>query len=203
MQTIELIEVNTDRIVEEQSALQQAAGLDVIDQETYNQAAELTKAVKSLLKEVDSEFNEPVNQAHKLHKTLLAKKAKYADPLKKLEKDLKSKMTRWYVAEEQRRREEERKAQEEQERQAEELRKLGIDDAADEVQSSPTEVAEIDKFGISYQTYYSFEITDPALIPREYLTVDTVKIGQVVRALKDQANIPGVKVVEEKRSVVR
>jgi len=51
--------------------------------------------------------------------------------------------------------------------------------------------------GISTTKRWSFRITNPALVPREYLTVDEQKIGAVVRALKDQAKIPGVEVFSE------
>lgn len=42
-----------------------------------------------------------------------------------------------------------------------------------------------------------FRVTNEALVPRQYLTLDTVKIGGVVRALGLSANIPGIEVYEE------
>lgn len=50
--------------------------------------------------------------------------------------------------------------------------------------------------GVSFTPQWGFEITDAALIPREYLMVDEKKIGAVVRAMKHQTNIPGVKAIE-------
>lgn len=52
--------------------------------------------------------------------------------------------------------------------------------------------------GISYREVWKFRVTDPAKVPREYLSVDEVKIGGVVRALKNAAQIPGVEVYREK-----
>ena len=46
-------------------------------------------------------------------------------------------------------------------------------------------------------TRYTFEIVEEALIPREYFTLDTSKLQKVITALKEKANIPGVRVVEE------
>lgn len=46
-------------------------------------------------------------------------------------------------------------------------------------------------------TVWKFEITDANAIPREYLLVDESKIGKVVQALKEQTNIPGVRVYSE------
>ena len=57
--------------------------------------------------------------------------------------------------------------------------------------------------GTSVRNRYDFEIVDPNLIPREYLLVDTTAIGKVVRALKDKANIPGIKVVVKQDIVTR
>ena len=45
------------------------------------------------------------------------------------------------------------------------------------------------------RTSWKFEITDAALIPREYLTHDLVKIGEAVRRAKDPVrDIPGVRI---------
>lgn len=48
--------------------------------------------------------------------------------------------------------------------------------------------------GVSFRGGFDFEVTDDSLVPREYLSVDHKKIGAVVRALKEQARIPGVRV---------
>jgi hypothetical protein len=52
--------------------------------------------------------------------------------------------------------------------------------------------------GLSYREQWRFRITDPAKVPREFLVVDSVKIGGVVRALKGETKIPGVQVYSEK-----
>lgn len=51
--------------------------------------------------------------------------------------------------------------------------------------------------GISTSTVWKFEIVNPDLIPREYLTPDEKAIGGVVRSLKGRASIPGVRIFEE------
>jgi hypothetical protein len=53
--------------------------------------------------------------------------------------------------------------------------------------------------GISIPKVWAFEIADAALIPREYLMVDEVKIRKVVGALKGLTVIAGVRVFEQKR----
>jgi len=51
--------------------------------------------------------------------------------------------------------------------------------------------------GLSLRKVWKFRIKDAALLPREYLIPDEVKIGRVVRALKGDAKIPGVSVYSE------
>ena len=53
--------------------------------------------------------------------------------------------------------------------------------------------------GIATREVWRFEVTDPALVPREYLVVDESKIGKVVRALKGDAVIAGVRVYSERQ----
>jgi hypothetical protein len=52
--------------------------------------------------------------------------------------------------------------------------------------------------GLSYREQWRFRIVNPSLVPREYLVIDNVKIGGVVRALKGETKIPGVQVYSEK-----
>jgi hypothetical protein len=52
--------------------------------------------------------------------------------------------------------------------------------------------------GPVYRTIWKFRIIDAAKIPRQYLIPDDVKIGQIVRALKKESNIPGIEPYEER-----
>jgi len=49
--------------------------------------------------------------------------------------------------------------------------------------------------GLSMRDCWDFEITDEALIPREYLVPDESKLRRVVKAMKDKTNIPGIRAV--------
>lgn len=57
--------------------------------------------------------------------------------------------------------------------------------------------------GISFKDNWSFEVTDANAIPREFLMIDEVAIGKVVRALKARCNITGIKVINKKTPVVK
>jgi hypothetical protein len=123
-------------------------------------------------------------------------------------------MSAWDAEQERIRREEQRRLEEEA-RKAEEERLLAAAAAAwaaGNVEESEAIIAEpivvtpiilakeTPKMegGPVYRTIWKFEITDATLIPRQYLTPDEVKIGGVVRALKNQANIPGVRIYSER-----
>ena len=86
---------------------------------------------------------------------------------------------------------------------------IGDDDLAEAIVSAPTlvelppaapvivpsTVAQV--AGASTRTTWKFRIVHAALIPRQYLAVDEVAIGGVVRALKGATSIRGVEVYEE------
>ena len=52
--------------------------------------------------------------------------------------------------------------------------------------------------GFSYRGIWKFRIIDEGKIPREYMIPDQIKIGQLVRALKQATNIPGIEAYEDK-----
>lgn len=57
--------------------------------------------------------------------------------------------------------------------------------------------------GITVSDDWAFEIEDASKIPQEYLVPDLKKIGKVVKALGDMANIPGVVVRKTAKITVR
>lgn len=48
--------------------------------------------------------------------------------------------------------------------------------------------------GISTRQDWGFEVMNAADVPRDYLMVDEVKVGKIVRAMKGETNIPGIRV---------
>lgn len=121
-------------------------------------------------------------------------------------------LQRWRNERKRKEREQQRLAEEKAERerrrlaaQAEEAEEKGRDARADNlrdraasVQASPGAQVTTSKGqaagAVGYREEWKFEITDPAAIPREYMTPDEKKIGGVVKALKGDADIPGVRV---------
>ncbi len=57
--------------------------------------------------------------------------------------------------------------------------------------------------GMSEREDWDFEIIDLALVPREYLVLDTAKVRSEVRASKDKTTIPGIRAVRRTTMVMR
>jgi hypothetical protein len=51
--------------------------------------------------------------------------------------------------------------------------------------------------GVSMREVWKYEITDPALVPREFMSIDDKKLGGYVRALKGDASVAGVRIYKE------
>ena len=80
---------------------------------------------------------------------------------------------------------------------AEEETTLAIDEAAKaEAAMAPAPIVpEAPKTaGLAMRDNWCFEVVDPAAVPREYLIINEVAIGKIVRALRGKIEIPGVRV---------
>lgn len=196
------------------TVIEQANAVTITDSQGYMAAGELWKAIKALKDQVVDTFKPIIDKAHAAHKEALAQKAKIFDPLDTASRTVKSLMEKYDREQEAIRQAEERRLQEIA-RKAEEDRKLqealameatGNKEEAqviinEEVYVPPVIVPKaVPKMsgGPVYRTIWDFEIINEALIPRQYLIPDLVKIGGVARALKKEAKIPGVNVWEKR-----
>ena len=202
--------------------LYKARELKITDQATLTQANEYLKQAKQIRAEIDKTFDPHIAQLHKSHKELLAEKRRFTDPLEQAEKILRPAIGTYLHEQEQRALEADRarrRAEQEAEKIADEATDLSYalikngdleeakkiaDDAKAEVRqtldSRPEALEAPVTEDIQKRTTWHFEITDEAAIPREYLMINEKKIGQVVRAMKDQTRIPGIRAYP-KRSV--
>ena len=205
------------------NAVEQATALVVTDNKTNESATNFLKGVKTLIKEIETELEPAISQAHELHLTLTTQKKKFIDPLKGVEHTVKGKISKFLLDQEKIRIEEQRKAREKAD--AEERKRKAILEAqalaheqngrsekAEERRQQAEEVfvpapiieskVEQQK-GVATKVNWKFEITDISKIPTQYLKADEVAIGGVVRALKGNTNIPGVRVYSENTLAVR
>jgi len=196
-----------------------AKSIVVQDQESLTAANAFLQDIKRMAAQIAATFDPQIATAHKLHRSLIEEKKKFTDPLDLAEKLVKPKIAAYLVEQERIKREaaEKRAKAEEDARKlaekavakAEKLEEKGepekaaavieqafktveaITDAAPVVPEAP------ETNGLSLRTEWKFVITDVNKIPREYMVPDEVAIRRVVKALKDKANIPGVRVYSE------
>jgi hypothetical protein len=208
-----LVPESPDTRKKAQTALQTAQRLTISDNETFSQAGTFRDGLKAIEKEINDTFDGPISAAFKAHKAIVAAKKTYSEPLEYALRLIKQKMIAW--DEEQRRKqrleqarleaEAKKKADDEAMELAAELEKAGLNREAEEVIAEPVQVAPVvapkltPKIeGFSYRANWKWRVTNAALIPREYLTTDDLKISGIVRAMKKATNIPGIEVYEEK-----
>ena len=194
-----------------------AIALPVNDDETNLVAGEFLVAIRGLRRRIDETFDPVIDAAYRSHKAAIAAKKKHADPVDAAERIIKRKIGDYSLQEESRRRVEEARLQAEARAREEEARlaeavaleQAGESALADSVIAVPLVVAPVvlppppTAAGVSTRTTWAFRIVNPAIIPRDFLTPDRVKIGGVVRALKGYANIPGIEPYEDRTVAVR
>jgi len=180
----------------------------IVNNDEYINSAALLKQVKAKtreLKGVQKNLTDPVDETKRKIKEFFAVPIGH---LLSAEQKIKGAMLSWQQEQERIRREEERKLREEQEakeamlrKMAEEAKKEGkenfatdLEEKAKEMESTEIVVKpKVEKVqGIATRTLWTFEIIDEEKIPREYMKVDGVKIGQDVRG--GVREIPGVRI---------
>lgn len=179
----------------------------------YEAGAEDLKRVKAAqqkLEDARTSITGPMNAALKAVNNFFRKPA---ERLASIETTVKRELAKFATAQEARQREEQRQAdaaarkeRERLEAQAQRATESGrVEKAAALEHRAATVVAPVINrappkvTGVRMTEVWKFEVTDPALVPREYLSVDESKIRKVVSALKAGANIPGVRVYPDKQ----
>jgi hypothetical protein len=201
----------------------QAKMIVVRDQGTLVKANDFFLTIKALRKKISETFDPIITKANAAHKEALNQKALIEAPLIVAEKYLNGQVKNYKVAQDLLRRAEEeklrqeaikaemeRRHKEEEEKiaQATALAEAGALEEADalieeaveeaikpiEVIIAPPETPKVKLMGAAMRESWDFEIEKESLIPRQYLIPNLKKIGGIVRVLKGETNIPGIKV---------
>jgi hypothetical protein len=192
--------------------VEQEKTLKITDKISYERVCESLLRNKDMQKKIDEVFDPIIEAANKSHKTALAQKKKFKNPLVELEANQKFQITTFLQAEETKRKAEEDRLRKLAEQAAEEARLAEAIQLEEEGDTEGAQVVldEVPAYipppivpklatgqGIAMKTNWKFRVVDPAQIPREYLTPDMVKIGGVVRSMRDSVKIPGVEIYSE------
>jgi hypothetical protein len=193
------------------AAFEAAEARTVASDEDYHDVAGELQAVKAKWQTIETQRKKLLSPVDESRKTIMEFFRGPLNFLERAEAAYKKKLSDYSATKQRKRQEEQAKADElarkEREKleqraakaeaggkaeKAELLQRQAAATVAPVVQHQAPKVA-----GISERLVWRFEITDPTKIPREYLSVDEKKIGGVVRSLKGDANIPGVRVYSE------
>ena len=190
--------------------LEAAKALQVVDEDSYLQAMELGRQCDSRAKRVEAIWSEAKSKSYAAYKSILDTIGSFTKPLQEAKKVIGQKAYTWKREEDEKRRREEarlreeaqQRAEEERLREASQLAAEGKEEQADQVLEKPiiVEAPKIERVSkvenAAMRENWQFEIVDENAIPREYLIPDRVKIGKVVKALKGETKISGVKVFD-------
>lgn len=198
-------------IAERLAAYDRSAAMMTVNTKTEADAAvALLSQIKEDKECAGKAVETTVTQLHSLHKAWVSFRNRFVVPLDDTANIIKGKIASWQAAEDRKARELQAKLQAEadekarREREALEKKAATMKTAekqqeyierAAAVAPAPVVSVTAEKVdGVRFRENWTFEVVDAAAIPREYLSVDHVAIGRVVRALKSKASIPGVRV---------
>ena len=196
---------------ETKDALEIAKGFVINSNDAYLVVDRHCAGLLQLKKKIEADFADPKKKSYETWKAIVAQEKGHLDGVDEARGICKNKMDRWNRDQEEiRRKEEERLRQEAQKKAddeaiaaAEAAEKRGEKEEAEAIISTPVQVAPIvvpkstPKTSTVVRKVWKFRVTNPNLIPRQFLVVDTVKVGGVVRSLGANHGIPGVEAYQE------
>ena len=177
----------------------------------YRDAAEDLKIIKGQLNQVNEKRLEITRPMDAAKKAVMDFFKPVVSRLEDAERHVKRAMVEWKAEEDRKAREAQRLEQERARKREEKLRKEAeakreagkearadiLEDRAEATQAAPVAPAAPKVEGISTRKVWKFEVLDKTQLPAEYLIANEKAIGGVVRALKGDTNIPGVRVYSE------
>ena len=203
--------------------LSTAKSLTVLSNEDYTNADKLRQLGRAHKRKVD-EFMDPlIDVAYKSHRGLTTAKKNLLAPVKEGIGLIGCEMESWNakqeaIAEAERKKQEAEALEKEKEKTRNDmldaavaLEQAGDMDGADELMGqaenpavqAPTVTLKpnMPKVDGSYRSFYSAEVVDASLIPRKYLIPDMSALNQIARASKGQEDIPGVRMITQRKAV--
>lgn len=187
--------------------------LSIKDNKSLAIAADMMLEAKERIKAVEGRLKKPKADARQSWQNICDLENELCEPYRRIEKEiLKPAMARFDKEQEQKRQAEQERLRSEATKKEEEARlvqaqkaeSVGDKKMADAILEAPVFVPPVvlpkeqAPTGIQYRDVWRFEIDNYDLVPRDYCTVDEKKIGGVVRALKGETKIPGVRVYSER-----
>lgn len=210
----------TQLVAEGQLVVSQAREIVVDSAETWANAGEFLRSIKTVRQRIKETFDEPISRAHAAHKSMIRARDQHDSPLKSAEVVVKTRMGAYKAEEARQRAAKEARLRAEAQKQAEELRLAeaerleaqGRPEQAEAVIAAPVIAAPVvlpsqapKTEGVSTRKVWKFRIPDPLLVPREWCSPAEKAIGAYVRTQGEGAigMIPGVEVYSEDSVAVK
>lgn len=208
-------------------AVEAAKSLVVTTPEGYLFATGFVKGLKQLAKDIENDFADSKDKAHKAWKSVVAQEAGHLKPVEEAVRIANSKITPYLEAEEKKRQDEERRLNEEARKREEDERiataaqaeKEGHKEEAEAILNVPAPVPTVvvpkavpKAQGTSMSYRYSAKVTNlMALVkavaagkaPITALQADTVALNRMASSLKEGMDYPGVEVVKQAQMAYR
>lgn len=210
----EAIDITPEREIESQALVmsEQARLISVTDKMSMEIADNTVDEIGKAITRINNHYKPLADAAFKSHRLITTQWNKMKQPLEDVKTHLVNQVkayqrkVREEAEAEQRRLAEIARKQEEERRLAEALeaeKEGNVEEAQailEEEVFMPTPVVRPDVPKVDnrkYATKWSWKVTDINKVPREYLIVDQIKMNGIVRAMKGNTRISGIKVFEE------
>lgn len=195
------------------AALERAQALVIFTNEEFVEADQFQSVLQALEKTIVSDFERPKKMAWDTHKAVVAQESAHLKPVQEARRILKLKMSAYQDDQERLRRQIEAEEQAKKQKEAEDLalaeaaalEKSGDKETAEQIISQPVIAPPVivpkltPKTMTMIRKIKKFRVVDPSKTKREFLCLDSVKIGQIVRASGKDAEhiVGGIQVYEE------
>jgi hypothetical protein len=188
-----------------------ASFIIINSQATLDRANEFMKGVKTYIKAVADLMDPAIKKGKAAVAENNSIKRRLQAPAKEAEGIVKPAITKYLVEQDDLRtkaKEEAAQAIEEKFEKARDIERLGDKEKAAEIRETETAMAEplpppIKAAGTYLAKYWTWELEDPAKIPRKYFILDTLTINKEVRLNKGKTRIPGIRVFQKSDSRTR
>ena len=193
--------------------ISRASAIVVRNQDDLDGANDYLAEIKRRIEYFSGLYDPQIAKANALHKGLLFDKKQFTDPLERAAKVINPKIADYLYEEDQKRLAVARARQLAEDKAAREAEKAAdkaheliqngqegrvaavVEKAAEKIEAIKAAAPVMpDKpvADFALRETWSFRVKDALLIPRKYLFIDEVTIGKIVRAMKDQTDIPGI-----------
>ena len=190
----------------ETDSLARAQSLVIASNEDYAAADAFSVGLLALERAIVADFRDAKAAAFAAHRAITAQEAGHLDSVQQARALIRPKLVAWEAkkrqeAEVERVRLEAQARKEAEDRaiaEAAEAERNGDMATAAAIVAAPVQAAPVivapalPKRQTKIPEAWAFRVTNQALIPREYLTVDQIKLGGVARATKGSIKVPGV-----------